>query len=115
MTSEELNQRLLKNFPHLEESYQIEINWQDGDATGSQIVYSDIFTPFVTKSILSMNDQAVKTIFSFVEEILQLNDVYCTEVITVSVLENIQDLLQEESWAKDYMGNRTRELMMMLD
>ncbi|WP_239255617.1 DUF7674 family protein [Listeria ilorinensis] len=115
MTNEELNKQLIKHFPHLEDSYQIEINWQEGESTGSQIVYSDIFTPFLTKSILSMNDQAVKACFSFIEELLQLEDTYCTEIITVSVLENIVDLLQDESWAKDYLGNRTRELLMMLD
>ena len=42
MTSKELNLKLIESFPEIKDVYCEETSWQDGDETGSHIVYADI-------------------------------------------------------------------------
>ena len=46
MTSKELNLKLIESFPEIKDVYFEETSWQDGDETGSHVVYADIFVPF---------------------------------------------------------------------
>ncbi len=42
MTSKCLNQKLLAAFPELERPYRDQTEWQEGDDTGSHVVYGDV-------------------------------------------------------------------------
>lgn len=45
MTSKELNLKLIEFFPEIKDVYFEETSWQDGDETGSHVVYAEIFVP----------------------------------------------------------------------
>ena len=51
MNSIELNKLLIEKFPNLIDDYCDEVGWQEGDETGSHIVYGDVFTPYIVKCI----------------------------------------------------------------
>lgn len=111
MTSKELNLKLKYFLPELAELYDEETNWQDGDDTGSHIVYGDVFTPFVIEKIKLKDDKTVKKSFKFMEELLSLSDKYANEVIAFSVIEAL--LFNGEIKGVDFMrfcGAKTLEL-----
>lgn len=89
MTAKELNLVLIEKFPHLEAMYLEEIEWQDGHETGSHIVYGDIFTPYLLTCVLSNALTDFTAAFRFLEELLELDIPYVTDVIYYSVVEGI--------------------------
>lgn len=70
MTSKELNKLLIETFPELNDSYVEEVQWQEGDDTGSHTVYGDIFTPYVIICIENNKQEEIRKIFSYVEFLL---------------------------------------------
>ena len=89
MTSKELNLKLIEIFPEIKNTYLEETSWQDGDETGSHIVYGDVFVPFLKREITEKRTQILTNIFMFIEELLELNDNYVNEVIAFSVFESL--------------------------
>lgn len=89
MTSKELNLRLIESFPEIKDVYCEETSWQDGNETGSHVVYADVFVPFLKVQISIGNEQVVASAFLYIERLLELNDEYTSEVITLSVLESL--------------------------
>jgi len=89
MTSKELNLRLKYALPEIKELYDDETSWQDGDNTGSHIVYGDVFAPFIKEQIKFNNKIYLKQLFQFIEDLLLLNDKYTDEVISFSVIESL--------------------------
>lgn len=87
MTSKELNLKLILAIPEIKKTYIDEISWQDGDDTGSHIVYADIFVPYIKRQIITNNDKTLVRIFDFIEELLLINDEYINEVVALSVFE----------------------------
>ena len=87
MTSKELNLKLIESFPEIKDVYCEETSWQDGDETGSHIIYEDVFVPFIREQLLKGDTEVIKKIFTFIEEILLMNSAYSNEVISFSVLE----------------------------
>lgn len=87
MTSKELNLALIKAFPEIQHKYSVETTWQDGDETGSHIVFEDVFVPYIRKQISIQNDRKLEQIFEHIESLLNLNDAYIEEVIVFSVIE----------------------------
>lgn len=108
MDSKELNDKLIRSFPELENLYRDEVSWQEGDNTGSHIVFGDVFTPFLEKSINEKSKNNVESSFLFIEEILKCNDKYSEEVIVFSVLENLVSIIKEEPWIHKYIKVRTK-------
>ena len=45
MTSRELNYMLIQWVPDIAESYKKEVEWQEGDETGSHIIFGDVLVP----------------------------------------------------------------------
>lgn len=76
MTSAELNKMMVTHFPNLKEKYLDEVSWQEGDDTGSHTVYGDVLTPYLIDKIIKKDENEVKKIFSFLEGILKLEDIY---------------------------------------
>lgn len=87
MTSKELNLKLLKLLPEIEQLYREEVSWQEGDETGSHTVFSDVLFPYILDNIADV--ETTKRIFDVIEQILELHDEYADEVIALSVLENL--------------------------
>ena len=108
MDAKYLNQLLIMKFPNLQESYEEEVSWQEGDSTGSHIVYGDVLTPYLMECVEKNYTEEVKKIFNFLEEILLLKNKYSDEVIAFSVLEGIFHLLNENSLLQKLLGGKTR-------
>lgn len=89
MKSRELNLKLIESFPEIKDIYFEETSWQDGNETGSHVVYADIFVPFLKTQISVRNEQVVASAFLYIERLLEFNDEYTNEVITLSVLESL--------------------------
>ena len=60
MTNKELNQFLIASFPELKHAYNEEVSWQEGDDTGSHVVFGDVFTPYLEKLIETKNEEKFK-------------------------------------------------------
>ena len=89
MTSKELNLKLIESFPEIKDVYLEETSWQDGDETGSHVVYEDIFVPFIKAQITDKKEQILVNVFSYIEKLLALNDEYANEVVALSVIESL--------------------------
>lgn len=89
MTSKELNLKLIEALPEIMNQYQSEVEWQEGDDTGSHVVFGDVLTPFLIENINCENLHMIKKILNFIESILLIDDEYSNEVITCSVFESI--------------------------
>ncbi len=90
MNSKEMNRLLIDEFPELLGAYQDEVRWQEGDDTGSHIVYGDVLTPYFIECFSNNNEIKVVKILNFIEKILELDFTYSNEVIAFSVLERIK-------------------------
>lgn len=108
MTSRELNLKLSNYLPEIKEKYDEEVSWQDGDDTGSHVVFGDVVFPYIVKH--KEDPDVVRNCFAVIEKLLKNNDEYTTEVVLLSVLEN---LICEEpaicEWI-DFMGENTKAL-----
>ncbi len=45
MTSKEMNLKLLSAIPEVSNKYYEETSWQDGEDTGSHVIYADVLVP----------------------------------------------------------------------
>ena len=110
MKSNQLNRLLIEKFPNLQEKYLDEVSWQDGDSTGSHVVYGDVLTPYLVECITNNDIQEFKKIFDFLEEVLALKDEYSDNVIACSVIESITYLLIEYEHLQLLLGDSSRML-----
>jgi len=108
MKNVELNHLLITSYPELKNQYEDEVSWQEGDETGSHVIFGDIFTPYIETILKNKDNKRVKRAFEFIEQILNINDKYCDEVITFSVLEKLFDEPTNIEFAKQYMGDKTQ-------
>lgn len=110
MTSGELNLKLLEYLPEIESLYNEEVSWQEGNDTGSHIVFEDVLVPYIKKCIQEKDSIKLRKCFSVIERIFSFGDEYAEEVIELSVLESIlfseADLRCE---AERYMENKTSQ------
>ena len=108
MISAELNKMLVNKLPNLKERYFDEVNWQEGDETGSHTVYGDVLAPYLTECILKDSKQEYLVVFDFLEELLALNDKYATEVVALSVFESLAYLFKERNHLRSYLGEKCK-------
>lgn len=90
MDSKKMNLLLKRNFPNLIDKYNKEVEWQEGDETGSHTVYGDVLAPYLIECVKKNKEPEVVKILQFVEQILELNNKYSNEVIAFSILERIE-------------------------
>ena len=110
MTAEKLNKTLLSLLPEIKSSYIQETEWQEGDSTGSHIVFGDVLTPFIIDCFTKQNDIMLKKCFDVIEKILSFNNDYANEVITLSVLESLFYGLPNDCDPQLYMGKKTKSI-----
>ena len=111
MKSSELNRLLVKSFPNLNDAYTEEVEWQEGDNTGSHIVYGDVFTPHLVNCISNDSEEEMSKALSYIEELLVLEDSYVDEVVAFSILESIAYLFEEKQSLIDLLGEKTKLVM----
>ena len=89
MTSRELNKKLINAFPELESAYKEYTEWQDGDETGSHVVYCHILAREIAFLIKGKRYDKAKPYLDFCEDLLLTGDEYADEVVALSVLDFI--------------------------
>ena len=109
MDVKQLNRLLIDKFPELEKEYHEEVDWQEGDETGSHVVYGDVFTPYIEKIIIQQNSAEMQKVCAFIEEILVRNEKYSDEVIMFSVLERLMLDKEQFQSCKKYLGKCTEK------
>ncbi len=108
MTSRELNRMLIQWVPEIAESYKEEVEWQEGDETGSHIIFGDVLVPHIIKLVEAEEKESLKKIFEFIEHLLSLDDEYAGEVVMVSVIESLYYRLENFGAVHLYMKEKTR-------
>ncbi len=108
---EKLNLLLIKRFPEIEEKYNEEISWQEGNSTGSHTVYGDVFNPFARTNIMEKNDSTVKRIFNFIEELLKLNNEYAEELVVTTILEGIVETEEDKKYVLNFAGEKSKKYL----
>ena len=111
MNSAQLNQLLINRFPELKQRYYDEVIWQEGDETGSHVVFGDIFTPYIEENLVKNKVAALEKIFKFIEEVLLLHEEYSDEVILFSVLERLICNKEQFEKCKNYFGKCTYQII----
>lgn len=110
MTSKDLNITLTELLPEIKASYDEEVSWQEGDETGSHVVFGDVLLPYTLKNTESGNTQRLIRCFNVIEKILSLNDEYADEVITLSVLESLSYETDLKIDLSEIMEDKTKQL-----
>ena len=111
MKNEELNKKLTEYFPKLQKKYDDEVSWQEGDSTGSHVVFGDVLTPYLVECIVQDNKPEISSIFNFLEDLLCLNDEYVEEVISLSVIESIAYLFTERTYLVELLGKHLEQIL----
>lgn len=87
MKSSDLNRLLVSSLPELADSYHRCVDWDEGDDTGSHIVYGEVLGTQIEKSLAEHDDNELNRCFKFIDEVLEKDDEYAENVIAVSVIE----------------------------
>jgi len=106
----ELNQKLINAFPDLTKAYHEQVDWQEGDDTGSHVVYGDVLVPVMLAYLRAEYYNIVQKYFDFLEAILVAGDEYAADVITTTVIESLffDDL--DAARVRPLLGKKTREI-----
>jgi len=104
MTPKILNKKLILSFPELEKTYCEQTKWQEGDDTGSHVVYGDILVPVMLTLIKKGCYPLLKKYFDFLENLLIEGDEYATDVVATTVIESIYFDEADESKIKPMLG-----------
>ena len=114
MLNEKLNKLLINKFPNLKDKYLDEVSWQEGDNTGSHVVYGDVLTPYLSECIKNNNQQEFQNIFNFLEELLLLEDKYIDEVVYFSVFESVIIFFKDNDYLFSYLGTKCKQAIIDL-
>ncbi len=111
MDSVKLNMMLIETFPNLIEKYKEEVEWQEGDNTGSHTVYGDVIAPYLVECIEHKNESEVIKILEFIERILKFNIKYSDEVIAFSILERVEYEYRDSDLLNNNYGELTKKVI----
>ena len=111
MTAKELNLKLIAAFPELTRAYREQTDWQEGDDTGSHVVYGDVLVPAMLAFLKSDNCHSMKKYFDFLETLLLTGDEYAVDVVATTVIESIAyDDNADENKIKPLLGVETLKI-----
>ena len=114
MTSKELNYMLIQWVPEIAMSYEKEVEWQEGDETGSHIIFGDVLVPHIIKLVEGEEKEQLKKIFEFIEHLLSIDDEYAEEVVVLSVIESLYYRLENFSEVYLLMKEKTKSCFQSL-
>jgi len=104
----ELNQKLISAFPELTEAYHEQVDWQEGDDTGSHVVYGDVLFPVMRAYLEGECYSIVQKYFDFLEALLVTGDDYATDIITTTVIESLFFDTLDATRVRPLLGKKTR-------
>lgn len=107
MTSEDLNKKFIKKFPEFEQAYQDETEWQEGDKTGSHVIYGDVFLPVLIELLKAKQYQQAQKYLDFLELLLETDDEYAIDVVAVTMIEGIVLDSIDKGEVRSLLGQRT--------
>ncbi len=111
MDSKKLNKMLIENFANLGEKYKEEVEWQEGDNTGSHTVYGDVLAPYLVECIEQKKEAEVIKILDYIERILRFNIKYSNEVIAFSILERIEYEYRDSELLNNNFGEISKKVI----
>lgn len=111
LESRELNTLFIQAFPNLQEEYHSETQWQEGDDTGSHVVYGDVFAPYLKKVIEENDIKGTQYAVDFIEEVLSTGDTYANEVLALSVFEGNAPFFTDNKTVYNSLGEKTKALL----
>lgn len=103
MGAKELNKKLLETFPQLRKSFDNVTSWQEGIETGSIIVFEDVYFRYLKRYL--NNENISKTNFEFIKSLLNSNDDYAINVVTIAIIENLVATTKRELYEKYFDAN----------
>ncbi|MBR0490513.1 MAG: hypothetical protein IJJ82_00505 [Clostridia bacterium] len=106
-----MNLMLVEKFPELKDKYEEEISWQEGNETGSHVVYGDIFVPFIKEKIEEKNDIKLEIICEFIEELIKMKNDYVEEVVKFSIIEGILDDYKTFGYLEKFVKEDTQNII----
>lgn len=109
MTSEELNQKLIKEIPEIKSKFDIFVN-EFGLDEGSHIVFEDVLVPFSIEQLEKNDYVVINKVFAFIENLLLINDEYAEEVCELSFLEPLKDNYDSIYDFSKVFGKKTLEI-----
>jgi hypothetical protein len=110
MTPKELNLKLVGAFPELGLAYREQTNWQEGDDTGSHVVYGDVLVPAMKARLSTGQYASLKKHFDFLEELLASGDEYAADVVASTVIESIAFDGDYEAGFMNMLGTETKTI-----
>jgi hypothetical protein len=110
MTPKELNLKLVGAFPELGRAYREQTDWQEGDDTGSHVVYGDVLVPAMTAQLSTGQYAPLKKHFDFLEELLASGDEYAADVVASTVIESIAFDGDYEAGFMNMLGTETKKI-----
>ena len=107
MGAKELNEKLLETFPHLRKSFDNVTSWQEGIETGSIIVFEDVYFKYLKRYL--HNEKISNKNFKFIKLLLDSNDDYAINVVTIAIIENLVATTKRELYVK-YFDNTMKKI-----
>jgi len=107
MGAKELNEKLLETFPQLRKSFDNVTSWQEGIETGSIIVFEDVYFKYLKRYL--HNEKISNKNFKFIKLLLDSNDDYAINVVTVAIIENLVATTKRELYVK-YFDNTMKKI-----
>ena len=90
MNEKDMNELLLNAFPSLRDEFDGYTSWQDGIETGAFLTYEDVFRPKIEDAVKKQDVAYLNKVAEFVEKLLESDDEYATNVVTVGILEGLK-------------------------
>ncbi len=103
MGAKELNEKLLGTFPQLRKSFDNVTSWQEGIETGSIIVFEDVYFKYLKRYL--NNENISNKNFEFIKSLLDSNDDYAINVVSVAIIENLIATTKRELYVKYFDDN----------
>ena len=107
---DEADAELRRALPELEESYEAELAWWDGDASPKHVIYGNVLNPFLLGALERNDADALRRAFDFVERLASASEERLVNVVMWTVCERLGDDAAKLATARQWMGPRTLEL-----
>lgn len=81
------------------------------ETDGQHIYFGEVVVPYIRELLKSNEDEKLKKVFAFLEEMEKDKDPKVCEVVEFTVLEQLSDNKEELEKLKPYMGPETRKAL----
>lgn len=108
---ETVDQELIKSLPEIREPYEEELKSWTGEEPGQHNIFGNVLNPFLLDLLQKdSNEGLIKRAFDFIEQMATSNDEKVSNVVQVTICEQLGDdkIILEK--ARKYMGQKTLEL-----